>query len=109
MLLDVSDDGLTIGVVPSNFIVIACDGMNLVPVIVTNPFGLLIEGENETVGVVTVNVAEGALTVSFAVTVSSPDGKPGTVNVAVKPPADVDVTVAGVVDTVVPLNFNVIV
>ena len=39
-----------------------------------------------------------------------PDGDPGIVNLtpAGSAPADVDVTVAGVVETDVPLNVNVI-
>jgi hypothetical protein len=83
---------------------------NPVPVTVTIvPIGPWVS-DRAIAGVVTVNVADAVFELaSVAVTVLAPAAEEGTTKVAVKAPKADVVTVAGMVVTVAPLNFIVIV
>ena len=64
--------------------------------------------ENIADDVPTLNVVVGVFVPSSAVTLLNSAGDAGTLSVAVNPPVELDVTVAGVDGIVTPLNLNVI-
>ena len=97
------------GVAPLNVIVpIVVRTENPEPVTVTEVPKRPWTGDRVIVGSVTVNVAEALFELaSVAVTVLPPAVEEGTTKVAVKVPVADEVTVAGTVATVAPLNFIV--
>jgi hypothetical protein len=100
------------GVAPLNVIVpiVVGETENPEPVTVTEVPTAPEVGDRVIAGMVTVKVADAVFELaSVALTVLAPAVEEGTTKVAVKPPAADEVTVAGTVVTVAPLNVIVMV
>jgi len=107
---EVTVAGTVATVAPLNFIVMVEEGMKLEPVTVTVVPTAPWTGDRVIVEVRTTKVAEALFELaSVAVTVLPPAVEEGTTKVAVKAPVADEVTVAGTVATVAPLNVIVMV
>jgi peptidyl-tRNA hydrolase len=105
---EVTVAGTVATVAPLNFIIMVEEGMKLEPVTVTVVPTAPWTGDRVIVEVRTTKVAEALFELaSVAVTVLPPAVEEGTTKVAVKVPVADEVTVAGTVATVAPLNFIV--